>query len=442
MRALIKQGWQVVTTDSRFWIIVFLLVIFPAFFVYLYTVEANIREANLASVLRQKVSVVHTAVAALIETQSAPEQFFKILADNQTDLRELQIVSENNGVFTVTYDALGGEVGRVITQTQPFIMSKMTPGVSYTFPYHSFGVNKEQSFRSIVLPDGSSAFIFSEHDFTDYYELFAVREMRLQFTLIIIYLFLILLAYWVARQKNFATLYAAEVAKRQEHDTFMNSMVHELRAPLTALRGYASLIEESPNIGETERTFATRTKDSAARLIVLINDLLEVARIQSGKLSVTLADLNLMELLDGVVESSLPLAKKQGLEIRTDWQGKSINIKSDSKRLSQVITNLISNAIKYTEKGTITVSVKESFGAVVIAVSDTGVGISAEDQKKLFAPFVRVGTATQSNTVTGSGLGMWVTKRLVEQLGGTVSLESIQGIGTHVRVALPKSGPK
>ena len=100
--------------------------------------------------------------------------------------------------------------------------------------------------------------------------------------------------------------------------------------------------------------------------------------------------------------------------------------------------NIVSNSIKYTKSGTIKISYEEFKHHVKFVIADTGHGISAEDQKRLFNPFIRVGSADDDSTTVGSGLGMWITKKLVEQLDGTISLESIKGVGTHVIIKLKK----
>jgi signal transduction histidine kinase len=110
---------------------------------------------------------------------------------------------------------------------------------------------------------------------------------------------------------------------------------------------------------------------------------------------------------------------------------------TDGKRLHQALTNLVSNAIKYTNKGTISLSLDDKYAYVEIRVKDTGMGISSDDQKKIFAPFFRVENEDVSK-ITGTGLGMWITKELIELMGATIGVESIKGVGTHVVITLPK----
>lgn len=435
--SIIKEGWRAVKSDTRLWIICLLIFVFPALFIFYAISEANYIEANLNTVLRQKVSTLHDSIEAIIRSGAAIDASLAYLSDKQDDVRKLLIVQEQAGVFTVQYDSFGGELGRVVDETDSFSVAKIQPGTSYIFPYHIGDSFLEQAFRHIPLDD-ASLYIFTEHDFTSYYNLFSNRATRSQFVLLLICSFLIFMAYWIARQRNYEVLHRDLLVTMQERDIFTNSLVHELRAPLTAMRGYASMIEEAPTTPDTERGYALRIKESTTRLVTLVNDFLEAARIQAGKLPLSIAEVDLDEVLDRVVAAALPNAQSKGLVVNKAWNSTNLAVTSDEKRIEQVLTNLLSNAIKYTPQGTVTVTAKEQLGRVIIEISDTGPGISAEDQKKLFAPFVRVGSAEQNRTVTGSGLGMWITKQLAEQLGGTISLESIQGVGTHVYVSLPR----
>ena len=122
------------------------------------------------------------------------------------------------------------------------------------------------------------------------------------------------------------------------------------------------------------------------------------------------------------------------------WQAPAepLVLNSDSAYLTQIVTNVISNAIKYTNKGSIVVALTNKITTLEIRIKDTGFGMTAEDQKRLFAPFSRVGDTEQMKTITGSGLGMWMTKLMTEKLGGTVVVESIKGVGTHVVLVFKK----
>ena len=221
-------------------------------------------------------------------------------------------------------------------------------------------------------------------------------------------------------------------------DLFTNMIAHELRAPLTAMRGYASMIMEKMDISHEVKLSATRIEQSASRLSLIVTDLLDVARIQSGKLSMRSERVNITEVINSVIDAMRIVAQEKHITIESDTRVAPTYIQGDEKRLYQAFINLVSNAVKYTKAGAITVSLEERTDRVEVRVKDTGVGMSAEHQKQLFAPFFRIENTETEGTV-GTGLGMWITKQLVELMNGSIAVESIKGVGTHVVVTLPKS---
>jgi signal transduction histidine kinase len=143
----------------------------------------------------------------------------------------------------------------------------------------------------------------------------------------------------------------------------------------------------------------------------------------------------------GVVEQVIndlgAVAAAKEIVLRDQSRSDTISLQTDRHRLLQILYNVVSNAVKYSSEGEVSIAYDETPLAVTIRVQDTGHGISAEDQKKLFQPFSRVGNAEASGEV-GSGLGMWITKQLVEHLGGTIGVESIKDVGTHVVLTFDK----
>jgi two-component system sensor histidine kinase EvgS len=193
-------------------------------------------------------------------------------------------------------------------------------------------------------------------------------------------------------------------------------------------------LAESQTISEKEKTFVDAVQKSTERLLALINDFLEVARIQSGKMNLELQTVDVQPTILAVIEALQPIAKEKGLELSFHKLAVPVALKTDTKRFYQVLQNLISNALKYTEKGSVDITLDLAPKVVSVRIKDTGMGISAEDQQKLFAPFSRVG-GVEHTKISGTGLGMWITKQLVETLGGTITVESIKGVGTHVIVS-------
>jgi signal transduction histidine kinase len=135
--------------------------------------------------------------------------------------------------------------------------------------------------------------------------------------------------------------------------------------------------------------------------------------------------------ISGVIESLSAMATEKRLSLTFESPPTAVMVTSDSKRLTQIMHNLVNNAVKYTAQGSVTVTLQDAPRQYTIIIKDTGMGITADDQKKLFTAFSRVG-GVEDTTITGTGLGMWITRQLVELLEGSVSVESIKAVGTHV----------
>ena len=190
-----------------------------------------------------------------------------------------------------------------------------------------------------------------------------------------------------------------------------------------------------------QQKHAKRITDSAERLLTIVNDLLDVARIQSGKLAFQKENFDVSEVVIAVIDELHISAQEKNIILKHIGTDTSHVVMGDRMRLHQAITNLVSNAIKYTKDGEIELSVAQKFNKVIVRVKDTGMGISAEDQKQLFAPFFRVKNDDVSQ-ITGTGLGMWITKQLIELMGAKIGVESIKGVGTHIVVTLDKTVSK
>lgn len=226
----------------------------------------------------------------------------------------------------------------------------------------------------------------------------------------------------------------------QMKDDFISMASHELRAPITAIRGYLSLfledafgkMEEKPK-GILKTTFAIAT-----HLGTLVEDLLDVSRIEQGRMSMSLEDVQPEELVAEIVDQLHYEAEKKGLVFEYQKPEQPLpKINVDKSRLKQVLINLCSNAIKYTPKGsaTITTIIKDE-NMIEIKVTDTGLGMSAAAREKLFQKFYRVRT-DDTRTIPGTGLGLWITKQIVELMKGKIYVDSIEKVGTQMSVLFP-----
>src|SRR5512133_1964356 len=222
----------------------------------------------------------------------------------------------------------------------------------------------------------------------------------------------------------------AEKANRAKSD-FLSSMSHELRTPLSAILGFAQLMESgTPQPTPAQKRSIDQILKAGWYLLELINEILDLAVIESGRLSMSLEPISLPEIMHECESMIEPQAKKRGISVSFAHFETPCFVKADRTRVKQVLINLLSNAIKYNRvNGTVTVeSVLTSTNAVRISVRDTGAGLATDQLAKLFQPFNRLGQ--EANAEQGTGIGLVVCKRLVEWMGGVIGVESTVGEGS------------
>jgi PAS domain S-box-containing protein len=236
-----------------------------------------------------------------------------------------------------------------------------------------------------------------------------------------------------------ATLEQARVdAERanQAKSEFLSRMSHELRTPLNAVLGFAQLLEMDPLSAEQQESLGYILK-AGRHLLDLINEVLDIARIEAGRMAITPEPVSLSEVTGEALALTAPLATERAISVRSEVSEEdSHHVLADRQRLKQVLLNLLSNAVKYNKVGgEVVLSYKTLHGRVRILVSDTGPGIPADKQGRLFIPFERLGTV--QGGVEGTGLGLALSKRLTEAMGGTMGVESQVGRGSTFWVELP-----
>ncbi|EIK42926.1 PAS/PAC sensor hybrid histidine kinase [Cellvibrio sp. BR] len=221
----------------------------------------------------------------------------------------------------------------------------------------------------------------------------------------------------------------AEKANLAKSD-FLSSMSHELRTPLSAILGFAQLIESgNPPPTDTQKRSIDQILQAGWYLLELINEILDLALIESGKLSLSLEPMGLADVMLECAAMIEPQAHKRGIRVTFPPLGMRYFVKADRTRVKQVLINLLSNAIKYNSVGgSVTVTCEERVpGRIRISVEDTGSGLAPEQIEQLFQPFNRLGQ--EANAEEGTGIGLVMTKRLVELMGGAIGLDSVVGQG-------------
>jgi GAF domain-containing protein/anti-sigma regulatory factor (Ser/Thr protein kinase) len=230
-----------------------------------------------------------------------------------------------------------------------------------------------------------------------------------------------------------------QLALASEHKSqFLANMSHELRTPLNAILGYTELMVDGI-YGELPARAAgvlERVQNNGKHLLALINDVLDLAKIEAGQLTMQLDDYAMPDVVHSVVSATEALASTKGLKFTADIMAGLPPGRGDARRLAQVLLNLVGNAVKFTDEGEVAIGAMAENGHFVLTVRDTGPGIAPADQDRIFGEFQQI---DNSNTRKkgGTGLGLAISKRMVEMQGGTISVESEVGQGSTFRVVLP-----
>jgi signal transduction histidine kinase len=228
-----------------------------------------------------------------------------------------------------------------------------------------------------------------------------------------------------------------EIANKHKSE-FLANMSHELRTPLNAILGYSELIIDNiyGEVPDKIREVLERVNKNGQHLLNLISDVLDLSKIDAGRLTLSLNDYSMQEIIKTTFASVEALALEKKLDLIMTVPNDLINGKGDGQRIAQVVYNLLGNAIKFTEQGEICVDVSVCNESFLVSVTDTGPGLSEADQLRIFDEFLQVDAST-TRKKGGTGLGLSISKRIVEMHGGTIGVESTLGRGSRFWFQIP-----
>jgi len=230
---------------------------------------------------------------------------------------------------------------------------------------------------------------------------------------------------------------AAEAATRAKSE-FLAKMSHELRTPMNAIIGFTRLVMRRCKNILPARQYENLEKIlvSAERLLALINDILDLSKVEAGRMEVYPVSFALEALVDGCLRTVEPMVKTEKLRLVREIETGLPPLFTDQDRLQQILINLLSNAVKFTEEGTITVTARRRDGEIAIAVADTGIGIPAEALERIFEEFHQVDNST-TRQYSGTGLGLSISRHFARLLGGDITVQSTIGVGSTFTVIIP-----
>lgn len=305
-----------------------------------------------------------------------------------------------------------------------------------------YNIGKEDRFWMVALPmsdktGAKQALLSIKLSSKIVNELTAYNRNVSIFLLILTVLIIVLFLAISVRLWDYAILYKKIKEVDQMKDEFISMASHELRTPIVGIKGYISMVLDG-SFGEVNGEVKENlllVKSATTRLADLVEDLLDVSKIEQSRLKINLQMTDVSAVIIEIIkELKIQADQKQLIINYSPIENKQFLINVDQEKLKQALINLIGNAIKYTVKGKVEIFVEQKNKLLEIRIKDTGIGMSAEEQKRLFEKFYRIKNKTTQDII-GTGLGLWITKKIVELMGGTIIINSIKDTGTQVTLS-------
>lgn len=421
----------------------FLVILIPAaFFLNIYMINSGY-EKDLNKITQRKAVLVEDIINVLLEEQLGDfgvlQSSIGKLAEKNSEIISLSILQHRpeQDSFEIVASKDESLIGLESDEIQNTIAWKQPEGVAFL----DRGKNGRfwKVTKILAGDDGEKKGLISISFSLSDTDALINRTITNSYWILIITILVVVLM--ISNQTRLFG-YALTLSKLKEidkmKDTFISMASHELRSPLTAIKGYLEFLQEKKEVlaDKDSQHYVTNISTSVERLQNLVNDILEVSRIEGNRLPVEITEFVPHETILQSVEELRAHAIQKGLALTYEPGETTVPVKADINRLKQIIVNLIGNAIKYTEKGSIKVTVQTKDKKLLITVADTGLGISAENQAKLFQKFYRVPSEKTKN-ILGTGLGLWITLELAKRMDSQVTVESIEGVGSHFTLHLP-----
>ncbi len=437
------KGFSFARNNPQIIYTIFLIIAIPLAFIWSGQNFLSVAKENQERLEKERVGVmqdifVELAIAKMGDPASLQATIEKIKLENKSSIVEFKVLSLANGKQTVIASLNKNEIGTA-DEKNKFIYDEVGVhgGTPKLFPLQINGERHWKVVRGIVDPATGMAVGISLID-VSMANIDEVARQNIEGAYIFLFFIVLAISLLLIRQAkiiDYTTLYRRLQEVDQMKDDFISMAAHELRTPLTVVKGYADILSGSQNLNAEEKQNTSRIMLSIDQLNALITDILDVIRLGQGRMAFNKVTMDVSSIIEKVVESFKHVAEEKKLTL--SYKKKELqNISVDAEKFRQVLVNILGNSIKYTPFGVITVFAEAEQGVLSIRIRDTGIGISAEDQQKLFSKFFRV-RSKDTEEIRGTGLGLWIAAQVVTNMGGKISVESIKGKGTDFVVSFP-----
>ncbi len=393
--------------------------------------------------------------ASLINDQAALSTRIAAIGKSVPEIQALDVLARDGDDFKVVASLDSTTVGNTATSRQAVLAWYDNQAIAYlTRSGRGAGLDQQTTiedvradnrFWSVMIPISNdagekTALLSVKLSLSVIDSLVGSNLFWSYLWLVITVLIIVLVLLSNTRLFQYASLYRKIREVDAMKDEFISMASHELRAPITAIRGYLSLFLDNAfgKLEDKGREVMQTTFGISTHLATLVEDLLDVSRIEQGRIDMDIKEIEVEPIITEILAQMKFEAEKKSLTLsHKNTDAVLPKIKADESRLKQVVINLVSNAIKYTPAGSVVVTTEpKENGMMEIRVIDTGLGMSSEARERLFTKFYRVKT-DDTSMIPGTGLGLWITKRIVELMKGRIFCDSIEKVGTQMSVLIP-----
>ena len=438
---LLQEGVREIRRYPQLQLSMLLVVLLPFAFLFAGHAFLDAGRSNQDYLQTQSIHTIHQSLHTLVQTTrndvSQIQSAAAAIVEQNDEFAAVRVLIRQGDMYVVVASSHRGEIDSVVPSEGVYNQSLGYQGETLHYQRELEGAPYLWSIQASQPSPGVTFVTETEYDLGPSQQIFMTGTLQAYLTLVAVFILIILIAYWHIRTTSYQDLYEYTRNVLHNRQRFTHMIAHELRAPLTAIRGYASMLQESNALNEKQSEQAEQIQHSAERVLSIVAELLEVAQIQSGKIAVNTDTVDLAQLVTRSLNELRPLTKDKKITLSQAGVLQGAEVETDAKRVQQILINLVSNAIKYSDEGLIEIEIKHLHAGYELRVKDSGLGISAENQRKLFAPFFQVQEQKEYDAL-GVGLGMWITRQYIDVIGATVDVESIAGVGTHIVIAIPK----
>lgn len=435
----LKSTFQRIKKNPQLFWTIFVAIFITIGFIIIAQLFIQIAQDAQERLINVRIGSIQDSLSEFIELKEESREkidnaIVNLMNQNQTIL-DFTFYIKDGSTFKVFASSEKNKIGSLLEEV-PLAAQLALNDVknSYTIELQTTDERQYQTFRSLVK-NGETVGLISTTQTLSQADLAVEENIKKGIIVLIVILVLIMFLFFRhSKIIDYTALYEDLKQVDQLKDDFISMASHELKTPLTAIRGYSEYITEGKEIPEEYKEYSRRIDVSSKQLAELVEDMLDVSRIQQGRMQFEIREIIAPNFISNLMPVFETLAQQKNLKLVLEQEGlKFSKVCVDENRLRQVLVNIVGNAIKYTKEGEVKIKLSNDANILEIRVSDSGIGMSEEERKHLFEKFYRVRN-DDTKDIKGTGLGLWITKQLVEKMGGTLSVESIKGMGTHMIV--------